>query len=207
MTIAKLDEMEARVDIGEIDIVLIQEDQVVRIEVDSFKDQEVQGHGERHRQCLEKLLSQPQGTSRPQPQEAPKFEVKIRCSITGDFVGRVGDGGNRNPLPPGRPRRADPERHHAAAKAARRLPRREKPRPAKPHAESPPRRSSPRRSSLPWTASRSRWLGQNRHQRQRPLRDRLGIHRRGDGRHRRVQGDLQRPGRRPKGQGRRRRKQ
>lgn len=38
MTIAKLDEMEARVDIGEIDVVLIEVGQTARIEVDAFKD-------------------------------------------------------------------------------------------------------------------------------------------------------------------------
>jgi HlyD family secretion protein len=78
MTIAKLDEMEARVDIGEIDIVLIQEDQVVRIEVDSFKDQKFKGTVSAIANASKSSSSQTQGTSSSQPQEAPKFEVKIR---------------------------------------------------------------------------------------------------------------------------------
>src|SRR5207302_10493280 len=43
MTIAKLDEMEARVDIGEIDVVLIKEGEVARLEVDAFKDRKFKG--------------------------------------------------------------------------------------------------------------------------------------------------------------------
>jgi HlyD family secretion protein len=77
MTIAKLDEMEARVDIGEIDIVLIEENQTVRIEVDSFKDQKFKGTVSAIANAS-KNSSQTQGTSSSQPQEAPKFEVKIR---------------------------------------------------------------------------------------------------------------------------------
>src|SRR5262245_44596842 len=38
MTVAKLDEMEARVDIGEVDVVLIALNQKARLEVDSFRD-------------------------------------------------------------------------------------------------------------------------------------------------------------------------
>ena len=43
MTIAKLDEMESRVDIGEIDVVLIEPGQSVRLEVDAFKDRKFNG--------------------------------------------------------------------------------------------------------------------------------------------------------------------
>src|SRR5437773_3684817 len=43
MTIADLNEMEARVDIGEIDVVLIAAGQKVRLEVDAFKDRKFNG--------------------------------------------------------------------------------------------------------------------------------------------------------------------
>jgi HlyD family secretion protein len=43
MTIAKLDEMEARVDIGEVDVVLIEAGQNVSLEVDAFKDRKFKG--------------------------------------------------------------------------------------------------------------------------------------------------------------------
>ncbi len=77
MTIAKLDEMEARVDIGEIDIVLIQEQQIVRLEVDAFKDRKFKGAVSAIANAS-KSSSPTQNTSNSQQQEAPKFEVKIR---------------------------------------------------------------------------------------------------------------------------------
>jgi HlyD family secretion protein len=43
MTIADLNEMEAKVDIGEIDVVLIQAGQKARLEVDAFKDRKFNG--------------------------------------------------------------------------------------------------------------------------------------------------------------------
>src|SRR4029077_15609326 len=43
MTISDLNEMEARVDIGEIDVVLIAVGQTVRLEVDAFKDRKFTG--------------------------------------------------------------------------------------------------------------------------------------------------------------------
>ena len=43
MIIADLNEMEARVDIGEVDIVLIAPGQNVRLEVDAFKDRKFTG--------------------------------------------------------------------------------------------------------------------------------------------------------------------
>ncbi|MEP6671724.1 MAG: efflux RND transporter periplasmic adaptor subunit [Chthoniobacter sp.] len=78
LTIARLDEMEARVDIGEIDIVLIKEDQPVRLEVDSFKNRKFKGTVSAIANAS-KSSSQTQGsTSSSGQQEAPKFEVKIR---------------------------------------------------------------------------------------------------------------------------------
>src|SRR4030095_13960386 len=43
MTVANLDEMEARVDIGEIDVVLIHPGQTAELEVDAFKDKKFKG--------------------------------------------------------------------------------------------------------------------------------------------------------------------
>lgn len=43
MTISDLSQMEARVDIGEMDIVLVQDGQKAKLEVDSFKDQKFSG--------------------------------------------------------------------------------------------------------------------------------------------------------------------
>jgi HlyD family secretion protein len=74
MTIAKLDEMEARVDIGEVDIVLIEVGQKARIEVDAFKDQKFKGTVTA---IANASKGPPQGFGNPQ-QEAPKFEVRIR---------------------------------------------------------------------------------------------------------------------------------
>jgi HlyD family secretion protein len=78
MTIAKLDEMEARVDIGEIDVVLIAEGQGARLEVDPFKDRKFKG-------TVTAIANASKASSQPaamagntQSQEAPKFEVKIR---------------------------------------------------------------------------------------------------------------------------------
>jgi len=79
MTIARLDEMEARVDIGEIDIVLIKEEQTVRLDVDSVKDRKFKGVVSAIANASKNSSSQNQpAPSSSQPQEAPKFEVKIR---------------------------------------------------------------------------------------------------------------------------------
>ena len=76
MTVAKLDEMEARVDIGEIDVVLIQVGQTARIEVDAFKDKKFKG-------TVTAIANATKSFSASQSQqqsstEAPKFEVRIR---------------------------------------------------------------------------------------------------------------------------------
>jgi HlyD family secretion protein len=83
MTIAQLDEMEARVDIGEIDIVLIAVGQNVQLEVDAFKDRKFNG-------TVTAIANASKGASMggsssmsglgSQSQEAPKFEVKIRIN-------------------------------------------------------------------------------------------------------------------------------
>ena len=76
MTIARLDEMEARVDIGEIDVVLIAVGQTARLEVDAFKDRKFKGTVTAIANAS-KGSSANQAAGSSQPQEAPKFEVKI----------------------------------------------------------------------------------------------------------------------------------
>ena len=76
MTIARLDEMEARVDIGEIDVVLIAVGQTAQLEVDAFKDRKFKGTVTAIANAS-KGSSANQQVSSSQPQEAPKFEVKI----------------------------------------------------------------------------------------------------------------------------------
>ncbi len=84
MTIAKLDQMEARVDIGEIDIVLIAAGQTARLEVDAFKDRKFKGTVSAIANAS-KGSSQTQAMSSNQSQEAPKFEVKVRVLDTESF--------------------------------------------------------------------------------------------------------------------------
>lgn len=79
MTVADLNEMEARVDIGEIDVVLIALKQKARLEVDAFRDRKFTG-------CVTEIANssrtplpgQMGGGGGQQGQEATKFEVKIR---------------------------------------------------------------------------------------------------------------------------------
>lgn len=86
MTIARLDEMEARVDIGEIDIVLIKEDQTARLEVDSFKNRKFKGTVSAVANASKNSSSQNQATTgSSQPQDAPKFEVKIHIVDKEEF--------------------------------------------------------------------------------------------------------------------------
>jgi HlyD family secretion protein len=77
MTISDLNEMEARVDIGEVDIVLMQPGQTVRLEVDAFKDRKFAGTvTEVANSSANSALSTV--TSSAASQEATKFGVKIR---------------------------------------------------------------------------------------------------------------------------------
>jgi HlyD family secretion protein len=78
MTIADLNEMEARVDIGEIDVILIAQGQNVRLEVDAFKDRKFTG-------TVTEIANSSRGAGLGgggggggQQQEATRFEVKIR---------------------------------------------------------------------------------------------------------------------------------
>src|SRR6267142_3122817 len=79
MTISDLNEMEARVDIGEIDVVLIAVGQNVRLEVDAFKDRKFTGTVSEiaNSSGAAGLGALAQSSSSSQ-QEATKFGVKIR---------------------------------------------------------------------------------------------------------------------------------
>jgi HlyD family secretion protein len=81
MTVADLHEMEARVDIGEIDVTLIQLGQKARLEVDAFRDRKFNGTVTEIANAAKGLSAMSPGSaSAPsaQQQEATKFEVKIR---------------------------------------------------------------------------------------------------------------------------------
>jgi HlyD family secretion protein len=71
MTIADLNDMEARVDIGEIDIVLISIGQKARLEVDAFRDRKFTGK-------VTEIANTAKSTGVGSQQEATKFEVRIR---------------------------------------------------------------------------------------------------------------------------------
>ncbi len=78
MTIADLNEMEARVDIGEVDVVLIQVGQHARLEVDAYKDRKFNG-------TVTEIANSSKGlgiggSASGASQDATKFEVKIRIA-------------------------------------------------------------------------------------------------------------------------------
>jgi HlyD family secretion protein len=78
MTIANLSEMEARVDIGEIDIVLIATNQNAKLEVDSFQDKKFSG-------LVYELSNAANTTGANTQQEATKFQVKIKIQDKDNF--------------------------------------------------------------------------------------------------------------------------
>jgi HlyD family secretion protein len=80
MTIADLNEMEARVDIGEIDVVLIAPNQVARLEVDAFKDRKFTGSVTEIANSSRGLGMLGGGGGGGTQQEATKFEVRIRIN-------------------------------------------------------------------------------------------------------------------------------
>ena len=73
MTVADLNDMEARVDIGETDIVLLKPGQKARLEVDAFKDRKFTG-------TVTEIANSSKTAGMGQTQEATKFEVKIRIT-------------------------------------------------------------------------------------------------------------------------------
>jgi HlyD family secretion protein len=81
MTVADLNRMEARVDIGEVDVVLIAVGQKVRLEVDAFKDRKFNGVvTDIANSAKNNDTSTTGGTSSSSSsvQDATKFQVKIR---------------------------------------------------------------------------------------------------------------------------------
>src|SRR5882672_4624864 len=83
MTVADLNEMEARVDIGEVDVVLIAQGQKVRLEVEAFRDRKFTGTvteiaNSSRNLGLQTGSSGGGGGGGGQQQEATRFEVKIR---------------------------------------------------------------------------------------------------------------------------------
>jgi HlyD family secretion protein len=80
MTIADLNEMEARVDIGETDVTLIHPGQIARLEVDAFKDQKFTGTVTEIADSAKNnnLNLTAGGGGSTGNQDATKFEVKIR---------------------------------------------------------------------------------------------------------------------------------
>jgi HlyD family secretion protein len=78
MTIAELNNMEARVDIGEIDIPLIALGQKARLEIEAFRDRKFNGVVTEIANASNGLLSGAAAEAQSsQNQEATKFEVKI----------------------------------------------------------------------------------------------------------------------------------
>jgi HlyD family secretion protein len=79
MNVADLNEMEARVDIGEIDVVLIAVGQKARLDVDAFRDRKFIG-------VVTEIANSSRAADRPgqsqpmggQAQEATRFEIRIR---------------------------------------------------------------------------------------------------------------------------------
>jgi HlyD family secretion protein len=82
MTIADLDEMEARVDIGEVDVVLISVGQIARLDVEAFRDRKFTGRVTEIANSSKSAGAAGSGSSSSMgsqgAQEATKFEVKIR---------------------------------------------------------------------------------------------------------------------------------
>jgi HlyD family secretion protein len=79
MTVSDLNEMEARVDVGEVDVVLIRPGQKARLEVDAFKDRKFTGTVTDIANSSKNAGSLSSSSS-SQSQEATKFEVRIRFS-------------------------------------------------------------------------------------------------------------------------------
>jgi len=84
MTIADLNEIDALVDIGEMDIVLIKPGQKARLEVDAFRDEKFTG-------VVTEIANAAKGSdttgasSSSSSQEATKFEVRIRFNEKAEF--------------------------------------------------------------------------------------------------------------------------
>jgi HlyD family secretion protein len=80
MTIADLTEMEARVDIGETDVVQISPGQNARLEIDAFKDRKFKGTVTDIANSAKGLGSSALSSASSGQQDATKFEVRIRIN-------------------------------------------------------------------------------------------------------------------------------
>ncbi len=86
MTVSDLNQMEARVDIGEVDVVLIKPGQKARLEVDAFRDKKFTG-------VVTEIANSSKGSGAASAfggggstsQEATKFEVRIRINEIESF--------------------------------------------------------------------------------------------------------------------------
>lgn len=78
MIVSDLNAMEARVDVGEIDVVLIKPGQKARLEVDAFRDRKFKGTVTEIANSSKDAGLQGGGGGGGQSQEATKFEVRIR---------------------------------------------------------------------------------------------------------------------------------
>ena len=79
MTVADLGEMEARVEVGEIDVVLIQPGFKAKLDVDSFKDRKFDG-------MVTQVARSAKTAAAGSQQESTKFEVRIRMADKGLFL-------------------------------------------------------------------------------------------------------------------------
>ena len=79
MTVADLTKLEARVEVGEMDVVLIQPGFKARLDVDSFKDRKFDGQ-------VTQVARSAKTTAGGSQQESTKFEVRIRMADTGLFL-------------------------------------------------------------------------------------------------------------------------
>jgi|SRR5579862_5222944 len=85
MTIADLNEMEARVDLGENDVVLIAPGQTSQLEVDAFKDRKFNGVVTEVANSSNDSSTSVGGSSSSTSQEATKFQVRIRIQEKEQF--------------------------------------------------------------------------------------------------------------------------
>lgn len=84
MTVAQLDQMEARVEVGEVDVVLIEIGQKVRLEADAFRDDAFTGVVSEIANASNNA-SMSNAAASVSSQQATKFEVKIRVNEKAGF--------------------------------------------------------------------------------------------------------------------------
>jgi HlyD family secretion protein len=86
LTVSDLNEMEARVDIGEDDVVLIAVGQKARLEVDAFKDRKFEGVVTDIANSAKNNDTSTAAAASTTSQEATKFQVKIRVKAKEVFL-------------------------------------------------------------------------------------------------------------------------